>query len=406
MIIEDGVMNKNIPLYYEYLYINDLDDNYHLISIDNENLNILIPAHYNINYSKSTSYKGIGHIYFNYDKSRYTIDYIKEDYPKFECRVDNVKKNIKRQFINFMGQEYYEIFKDDRDLIYMYNSGYSYRITSDHKLTINEYFDMYIILFSISNTNLRSNYELLTSLCILNRDGINSYINDDDLLNKDLTSINTNIKIDLKSVLISNDDEYLDYKDKQSKLDIISANIIDRHDDIYAYYNDRWLFKGIFKFNYLGNYNDGIISEYDIITDSDLDSKEVVETLTKIVNDKQLEVNSNEEIIKNNLLEFIYNYLVNNINYELWDKYHLREFINTSLLTSDDVSDQDMYNLFYNYLTGTTSYDIFDAKKIKESMQGISMIIYPERYEILFSSMNYMIDKFSVTINDKYEIIP
>ena len=404
-MVEDGAMKNNIPLYYEYLYINELDDNYHLISIDNENLNILVPAHYNINYSKSTSFKGIGHIYFN-NGNRYTLDYIKEDYPKFEYRIDIVKKYIKRHFINYLGQEYFEIIKDNVDSIYMYHDGYSFKITCDHKLTINEYFDMYIILFSVSKTNLKNNYELLKSICFLSRNGINCYINDEDLLNKDLTSISNDINISMNSILISNDDEYLDYKDKQSKLDVLSTNIIDRHDELYAYYDNKWMFKGVFKFNYLGNYNDGIISEYNVITDSNLDAKEKAKTLTKIISDKQLEVNSNEEIIKDNLLDFIYNYLLNNINYELWDKYHLREFINTNLLTVDDVSDQDMYKLFYDYLTNNNNYKIFDERKIKDSTQGISIIIYPERYEILFSTMNYMIDSFSLTINDKNEIIP
>ena len=398
-------MDKNIPLYYEYLHINELDDNYHLVSIDNENLNMLIPDSYDINYSKSNVYRGIGHIYFNNSNGNYKIDYLKEEYPKFEYRIDRVKKYVSKQFINYLGQEFYEVFKNSVDYIYMYNNGYSFKIKSDHKLTINEYFDMYVILFSISHDSLKSNYELLKSLYLLNSEGINSYINDDDLLNKDLTKINCDIDINIKNILISNDDEFLNYKDKQSKIEEICNNIIDRHDDLYAFYDNKWRFKGIFKFNYLGNYNDGLISEYTAITESELDGIEKIESLTKIINDKQLEVNGNEEILKENLLTFIYNYLLNNISYELWDKYHLREFINTSMLTSDDENDQKMYELFYIYINNSFDYSIFDEKKIKESTKGISMIIYPERYDILFSTMNYMIDSFSIVVNDKYEIM-
>ena len=70
---------KNIKksIYYEYIISNKYDFNFHLISIDSDDFNCIIPCTYQINYAQSNnSYNEKGHICFYNEKYNYSLDFI------------------------------------------------------------------------------------------------------------------------------------------------------------------------------------------------------------------------------------------------------------------------------------------------------------------------------------------
>ena len=163
-------MLDSICIYYSYIYLNNLDINYHLVNVDNERFNLLIPDNYKIDYSKSVNdYLGMGNIYFYNNKNNYELNYVKTDYDIFKDQMS--KRDISNEFINYRGQHFYERVNDNQDKLYMFFNGYKFKITTNHKYNINELYDMYFILFSVTNTLFQNNSKLLRELTILKEKG-------------------------------------------------------------------------------------------------------------------------------------------------------------------------------------------------------------------------------------------
>ena len=285
-------INKKREIYYEYLELSNLDYKYHLIHVDSDNYSFIIPSTYQINYSQSNNnYESKGHIYFFNNKYTYSIDYKKKEYEKF--KEDIGKYNITKEFKNYRGQEFIEVSKSNIDYIYTYYQGYYYKIYSDHRLSINEYYDMYLILFSITKYKLSKSIDQLKELYYLNDRGIYCLCNDIDLLTYDLKEFDTDIDLKLSDILIYNDYEFLKYKSTKSKVEEISASILSNMSNKLRVKNEKnnWYIDGIFNFSILGNFCYGYITNYDEIIDSDeLSMDDKTSILNKIIKEKQYEV--------------------------------------------------------------------------------------------------------------------
>ena len=159
------VSNKENGIYFEYLFIKKFDTKYHLVSIDDSGYRLLIPSSYRIDYTKSLgNYRGLGHINFMTKKNSFVLDYEKIDYSQFQKNIEKVRRFETKSFVNYRGQIFCEVLKDNVDMIYMYYNNFMYKISSNSKLTINEYFDMYFVLFSIDGNGLISDLALLTEI--------------------------------------------------------------------------------------------------------------------------------------------------------------------------------------------------------------------------------------------------
>ncbi len=404
--------DKKRDIYYEYLSINNYDVKYHLVSIDSIGYHLLIPSNYYIKYSRSTNnYDGIGHIQFYTEKNKYTLDYSKKDYQTFKYLLSTLSNNYSKQFINYRKQEFYEIIKDKADTIYMYAEGYMYKLSSEHKLNINEYFDMYFILFSITNSIIQENVELLKELQLLMDKGISSFCNDEDLLILDLSQMQSDYELNKSDVIISSDEEYLSYKEKKRKVELLGYNVLAnlKEKELTIVYNDnKWKINGTFFLGILGYYHEGCLSNYDeIIQSKELTEEDKISLLSTMLKQRQIEASTYEDTIREEFYHYLSSYLLEHFNYELWDKYHFRDFINLNVLSDEyaSLSDLDIYNLFYSYIE--TNHDIkslFKYKDICSNINGENIIIYPDHYEIIFSGFNYLLDSVHLIINEEYLI--
>lgn len=389
---------KRIPIYYEYLTLNG-NDIYHLLKVDSEGFSLLIPDNYNINYSKSVNdYSGIGHIYFSNEKSNFSIDYVKENLDSFQSYYED---NYEKKFVNYNGQKFYEINKDNIDYICMYMNNYHFKITGEHKLSINEYFDMYMILFSITFESIDN---ILHDIQVIKEYGISSYSKGEDILVLNLDKYLSDITI---KTSITSDEEYLDYKAKEKKIELLSSNLISNitEDMLYfKYQDDKWILNGIFNFNILGNYNNGYITMYDeIINSEELKLIEKNNMLNLILMQKQNEISQYEDSIINSFCAYIIDYLNINMTYDTWDKYHIRDFIYLDKLSNDyeSLSDKELYDIFKNKL----SIELFNSKMIKDSTVGEELVIQPDRYVLTLSSMNYLLNSIKIVIDDEHKIL-
>lgn len=390
---------KRIPIYYEYIEVND--KLFHSVKVDNEGFKFLIPGKYTINYSKSVNdYKGIGHIYFNHERNNYKLDYYEESNDKF----NNVHKEYRRKFKNYNNIDFIEEYVDDAEYLYMNYKGYTLVITGSHKLSITEYFDMYLILFSI--TDISSDLKALTDALILDDMGIVKYSNGVDLL---VANLNVYHK-DLSDIKVMKDDEYLKYKEKDKNISDISTNLVDKTTEKtlkFVIKDNKWTLKGSLDFDILGKYREGTLDEYSEITESnEFEEKEKIDLMNTMLNQKQLEINSNKEAIRDIFYSYLYEYIEEKLDFDDWERYHLNEFVRVNVLNPslEEVSSIDLFDMFKNKVTRDNIIDLLDSNSIKNSSKGEYIVLYPDRYELTLSTMNYFISSIKLCISEDFHI--
>lgn len=388
---------KNIKksIYYEYIISNKYDFNFHLISIDSDDFNCIIPCTYQINYAQSNnSYNEKGHICFYNEKYNYTLDFNKKDYESFKIHMSHKEKDIKKRFTNYRNQLFYELINNNNEYIYMYYKNYYFKLYTNHKMSINEYYDMYLILMSISNEKISKNIELLKELYYFNDNGIYSICNDVDLISCNLTEYTKDIKLDENDYFIANDDDYLDYKSKQTKVDTISKDIISN-----VMNNNQNL--DAFKFANLGSYN-VFVNGYDEIIESDeLSINEKNTLIEKMVSQKQNETYSNKDKINNEFYDYLIKYLKNNLNYQLWDVYHVREFINNDKFDVS-INDNDLYKVFMDNIDNE---EILNMKLVFDSIKSHELNIYPNKYILRLSLLNGLLNNLKIIFDEDYNLL-
>ena len=403
------VRDKRRDIYYEYMQLNNLDEVYHLVHVDSDEYNFLIPNYYSINYSQSNNtYETNGHIYFYNSKNKYTLDYTKKEYNSYLQHMSKLNNYVVKKFNNYLNREFVELYKNDIDYIYMYYNGYYYKIYGDHKLSLNEYYDMYFILFSITKDRLGNLLNRVKELYYFNKFAIKLLCDDIDILTCDLSKYIDDIDLVSSDITLINDNEYLKYKETKNKVEKLSINILSNTKENKVNVeldNDTWYINGIFDFGILGNYYNSRINDYNEVTQSDeLSNEDKNYLLNKIVFQKLCEINSYDSLLQQQLIEYITKYLSDNLTYELWDKYHIREFVNTNSVIdySDELDDMSIYKLFIDNLS--TNKNIFNIKSIKESILGEELNIYPVKYDVKFTGLNGLIDSIKLEIDENYSI--
>lgn len=420
MLLESDKMDKEktlikikdirLPFYFEYLNIDKIDKKYHIVYIDSESFKLLIPNNYQIDYLRSINSNDRGHLSFSSNKHIYTLDYMKMQYSEFIEKINNLKGSVNKSFINYRGQKIYEVVKDNVDYLYMYYNNYFYKLYGNHKFTINEYFDMYFVLFSVTNRDIDDSINHIRDLCYLQEQGIYYLCNDLDLLLTDLSNYSDSIEIKKEDLIIVKDEAYLQYKETQNKAKLIALKVLEPNkEDLSLYENDNiWYILGSFSFGILGNFNYGYIDEFNEINNSEeLSYDEKKDLLNELINQRQLEVASNSSEIKMEFYKYLVNYFINNMSYQLWSEYHIREFVNIDYLTGneDNVNDNIIYSLFINKLEEDDDcISLFDKKMIEDSIVSEKIVIYPNRYIIRFSALNCLLKDKECTFDETYKL--
>lgn len=400
---------KNVKreIYYEYLELIELNYKCHLVSVDSDNYNFIIPNSYQIDYSKSSNnYEESGHIYFFNSKHSYSLDYKKKDYDTF---IKNIGDSIVKRFKNYKNHEFIEINKNGVDYIYTYYRDYCYKIYSNHKLSINEYYDMYLILFSISKNKISKTIDLLKELYYFNTNYMKDLCNDIDLLTTNLKKYDTEVNIDINSIIIYNDNEYLKYKNTKSKVEDISIKILsDINSDKLEVkqYDKKWYINGSFNFGIFGNFYEGVLFNYDEITTSkELTEEEKKEILDKIINEKQYIVDGYNIKIKEEFYNYLVSYFDRNLTLNLWEEYHIREFINFDIMSNydKDMNEFSLYKLFMSNLYNNKY--LFNEELIINSIKCERIIIKPNTYSIYISALNNLFSSIKIKFNEEFDII-
>jgi len=388
---------KNIKksIYYEYIISKKYDFIFHLVSVDSDNFNCIIPCTYQINYAQSNNnYNEKGRICFYNEKYNYSLDFIKRDYDSFKLHMFQKHNDVKKSFTNYRNQLFYELQNNNNEYIYMYYNNYYFKLYTNHKMSINEYYDMYLILMSISNEKISKNIELLKELYYFYDNGIYNFCNDIDLLNCNLSEYINDIKIDENDYYVTNDNDYLKYKSKQTKVDIISQNLLSE-----VMNSNKKL--DAFKFASLGLYNVFVNDFDEIIKSEELSETEKNDLVEKMVIQKQNETYSNKDKINEEFYDYIILYLKNNLNYTLWDTYHVREFINSDKFDMY-MNDKDLYQIFIDNINNT---DVLNMNLVLDSIKSHELNIYPNKYILRLSLLNGLLNNLKIIFDEDYNLL-
>lgn len=406
-----GIQIKNIKrdIYFEYLELKNLDEKYHLISVDSEGFNLIIPSSYNVDYSGSNNiYNSNGHIYFFNDKHTYCLDYTKKSYSDFQKHMNNRKKYITNSFTNYRNEEFIETFKNNIDSIYMYHNGYYFKIYSNHKLSMNEYYDLYFILFSITDKKINNSIELLRELYFFRTNSIKFICNGEDILKLNLKDYTDDIELTTNDIIVYNNEQYLRYKDTKKIAENISINLLsDSKNELNVdYVNDKWIIIGNFKFGSLCSFYKGYIKDYNEITDSnELSMEEKTNFITKIIKEKQYELDGYTGSIKKEFYNFIREYMNRELSYELWNEYHIREFVDFELINDYDnsLNDFSLYKLFMSNIF--SDIKLFNDKLVMGSIKSDNIVITPNYYNICITGLNGLFNKMKIKFDEDFNLI-
>ena len=402
------IKDRRRDIYYEYIELKPLNTRYHFINIDSDGYNLLLPEVYQINYSQSNNtYEKNGHIYFRNNKYNYTLDYTKKSYAEYKQHMNNKKEFIINTFVNYKGREFIEVFKNNIDYIYTYFDGYYYKIYSDHKLSVNEYYNMYFILFSISKEKINKSLQFIKELYFFKEKCINMLLDEVNLLVKDLSGYTSDIELVNSDIFIYSDDDYLKYKETKNKVNKISLEILNDIDSknikLKKIDND-WYLDCIFNFECLGSYYDGQIKEHGEITDSDeLSEEDKEKLLKKVIEQKEYEIKCYQDKIEEEFNSYLIKYLNNNLSYDVWNNYHIREFVSINKIADiDTLDDRSVFDIFITNLLD--DHSIMNNKLVKENIVGEKIIIYPDKYILNISALNGLLNSITVEVDDEYKL--
>ena len=156
-----------------------------------------------------------------------------------------------------------------------------------------------------------------------------------------------------------------------------------------------------FKFANLGSYN-VFVNGYDEIIESDeLSINEKNTLIEKMVSQKQNETYSNKDKINNEFYDYLIKYLKNNLNYQLWDVYHVREFINNDKFDVS-INDNDLYKVFMDNIDNE---EILNMKLVFDSIKSHELNIYPNKYILRLSLLNGLLNNLKIIFDEDYNLL-
>ena len=395
--MNNNLLNEKYIMHYQYLDIID-DKRYHLVSLEKIRLNLLIPIIYKISYSESCEYyENNGYITFEKEDKKFYFSFIKKEYEEYKLNIEKESKYIVRNFNNYQNKEFTEIKKDNIDYIYMYYQNYEYKIYSNYKFTLNELFDMYYILFSVSDISIISNYNLLEQLDYINKNSIKLFYENINILEFDLSIKNEKNKLSEELVIINSDVEYLEYKNILYRVN----ELITSDDFEINIYDNKCYFKGMFDLYNFGKYKCGELIDFDeIVLSQELSLEDKEDLILTIIQQKQAEVDNAKEIIHEVVLNYCYEYIKKNITYNKFIEYHLLDYINQEKI-SDKLNNREKYLWMIDNID---NYDIFDKELIVKSLKGLNMFIYSNYYKMKINGLNNFIYEQEIKLNDNFII--
>ena len=392
------IRNIKKTIYYEYITLNRYNSKFHLVSIESDGFNCIIPDSYQIDYAQSNNnYNEKGHLYFFNDKYSYCLDYVKKDSNLFEKHMCNKEKDIVKKFTNYRFQKFYELYNNN-EYIYMYYEGYYFKLYTNHKMSINEYYDMYLILLSMSKDRISKDIELLKELVYFNENAIYSICNDVDLIKSNLKEFSLNIELNVEDVVVINDDTYLEYKSKQTRVDAISRELLS---SIINNDGKNLTISETFKFANLGTYNIIVNDYFEIVDSEELNDSEKSSLIYKMIQQKQNETYSNKDKINNEFYNYIINYLNHNLTYQLWDLYHIREFINVDKY-DNITNDEELYNAFMKDILLSS---VLNMKLVEDSIKTSIINIYPTKYILRLSIFNGLLNNLKIIFDEEFNLL-
>ena len=402
----NNIKKNRRDIYYEYIELKTLNTRYHFINIDSDGYNFLLPDNYQINYSQSNNtYENNGHIYFRNENYNYTLDYTKKKYEEYKQHMNDKKDFIVKSFTNYRGREFIEVFKNNVDYLYTYYDGYYYKIYSDHKLSINEYYNMYFILFSISKERINKAIQFIKELYYFKENCINKMFNDINLLTEDLSGYISDIDLLSSDIFIYSDEDYLKYKETKNKVDKISIELftdIDSKNIKIKKVDNNWYLDCIFNFDGLSSFYNGQICGYNEITESDeLSDEDKENLLKKVIEQKEYEVRCYKDKIEEEFNDNLVNYLENNLTYDLWINYHMKEYINVDKIDQcDSLDERTLYNIFMDNIN--KSNELLNKKLIESNIVGEEIDIYPDKCVLKITALNGLLNFITIEVNDEY----
>lgn len=414
MLVRDKMgKSKTDGVYFEYLTINGVANRYHVVTLDTIGYSFLMPDNYTIIYNKSLcKYDGMGHLRFYNGQNKFDFDYFKEDDATFRYNINLILPKVKKTFTNYRNQVFYEVTKDNTEVIYLYFEGFMYRIKSYHKLSMNEYFDAYLMLLSLTSKMIHTDIPLLKEVIYFHQHALSNLIAEHDLLLENLSDVSS-IDISLADINVTNDEDYMEYKDHSHKIELLEDYLLTMEDtSLGVFYEDGWQVKGTFLFGCFGRYSTIHINGYQEIIDAEkLTIAEKENLLTTIIKERQMEVDSHKTRLKNELYQYIASYFIECVSYELWHKSHFKEFINVDSLLSpeEDLDDINLYAKTLNYLEDTTDLmeaasKLFNYQKICDSATGKEMVITPDTCLLKLSLCNDLFCDINISLDDNYFI--
>ena len=94
-----------------------------------------------------------------------------------------------------------------------------------------------------------------------------------------------------------------------------------------------------------------------------------------------------------------HNYIELNVNYEKWDSFHLREFVNLDYIDNyDELDDNSIYQIFINNIK--SKFNILNEKNVENSINGLEIIIYPDKYILKLNALNNFLNSFKKLNNE------
>ena len=332
---------------FKYLKMVDCNWFCHYLSLVDSKFNILIPKQYNISYGFSQDNNAEEGQFKVVTDNENIIKYNKISEDIFVKQMDELSKSV-RCLERFVADNHY-FYEFENEHIYCYYQNYCWVISGYNRNNVQEYYDMYLILMSISQGNISNNK--LKCLYLIGKNAINYLYKGIDLKKQFSNIANYGLSDDMVTFAMSNGRYLLVIDEAYQKYHRKIKYAIDDAKKFNIYSGQNWSFKGCFKSSFLGNYKHGFILNFPEITDStELSEIEKRDLLENIIKQKQIELYEHKDYLKNKLLILLINYLKNYLTLEVWSKLNFIDYLCIEKIKFENKTDKMIYIYFKNVL--------------------------------------------------------
>lgn len=365
-------------------YIKMIDCNWccHYILVLNRKVGIYIPNDYIIIYS-STLDNDTNHGIFLFLKDHeYTLKYTYLDEAEFRQQMNEL--DVVSECIEQFESNHQKFYEFENGTIYMYQDNYLWEISGYSRNNVTEYFEMYAILIGIRNIDEDNDYLnlIFKYLYQMSKNSLNFLYRGIDLRKLDVNEMDNQqfnedavtFSIDNKRYLKVIDSNYQQFNRKVEQDDEIEK--------IQVYYDGKWYFRGTFKTNVLGTYNDGSLLEFpEIMNSNELNEIEKRELLEEIINQKQIELYEYKDLLINKFINNIVKYLKEKCSINDWKNLNLIAYIKVEDINIENKTEELVYN-HLKYVIDNNDIDnvikLVDVDYLTSTVKAEKIVIGPE----------------------------